>query len=262
MFCDNWSKCICSNFRLLWCENKNKQCDEFAVPMLLLFCYFIYCIMVNNFIDSVKRRKLELFIISIFLFQSYFGYLRFACAGFWHGYSILSFIIIYCIGRYIRLYGSDVRFFLNKKISDFLVYVFFISLNFFAVLFFLFYTNQPLMKLYDYNNPLLIIASVYFFLFFLKLKIPQNKCINMVAISTLAVLLFHSQAEIGVYYKSILHYAFDNYATFQFFLVAIGLLLLIYIVVFLIDQIRIWMQKKLFEYILPPINNLMSKLKL
>ncbi len=84
----------------------------------------------------------------------------------------------------------------------------------------------------------------------------------MVAISTLAVLLFHSQAEIGVYYKSILHYAFDNYATFQFFLVAIGLLLLIYIVVFLIDQIRIWMQKKLFEYILPPINNLMSKLKL
>ena len=228
-------------------------------------CYLgllVFSPMVNNFIDSVKRRKLELFIISIFLFQSYFGYLRFACAGFWHGYSILSFIIIYCIGRYIRLYGSDVRFFLNKKISEFLVYVFFISLNFFAVLFFLFYTNQPLMKLYDYNNPLLIIASVYFFLFFLKLKIPQNKCINMVAISTLAVLLFHSQAEIGVYYKSILHYAFDNYATFQFFLVAIGLLLLIYIVVFLIDQIRIWMQKKLFEYILPPINNLMSKLKL
>ena len=47
-------------------------------------CYLgllVFSPMVNNFIDSVKRRKLELFIISIFLFQSYFGYLRFACAG-------------------------------------------------------------------------------------------------------------------------------------------------------------------------------------
>lgn len=163
-----------------------------------------------------------------------------------HGYSVLSFAVLYLFGRYIKLYGlpkwiKNFSFCLYLGISlllgftSFLLFkksdVFGISPSFYT-------------RVYDYVNPLVIFSSVCFFQTFEKIEI-KSRIINYISRSTLAVLLVHGAAVINPpmiqYFKSLIeNYSEKTILLSLFWLVGI---LGIFVISVLIDQIRIYSYK-------------------
>ena len=162
---------------------------------------------------------------------------------FQEGTTFVSLIGLYLIGAYIRKYNLNVLRF--KKIYDLLIYfgigILLVILSVIALRF------KITSSLYGYLNPLIIIESVYLFLFFKKLDIRYNKFINWVAASAFAVYLFHYNPNIFVFYSNICKYIQINFS-YSFF-AAILFMILIFIVAVLIDKIRIWSFNLIYKQI-------------
>ena len=128
----------------------------------------------------------------------YFGYL-------WsgeinsNGYNLMNFMFLYSIGRFIALHTSNVKTEKSKWISI-VVYVL-CSFAIVGIVEFLFHIGQQgkIWKFgFYYNNPLVVISAIAFFLFFRNLKI-QSKLINRAAVSVLAVYLIHENPIVSKY---------------------------------------------------------------
>lgn len=185
----------------------------------------------------------------LLIYEVYFGFfpaLQVAEPGINHGYSVLSFAVLYLIGRYIKLYG------LPKCIKNYSFYLYIgisLLLGFTAYLLFKksdvlrispsFYT-----RVYDYVNPAVIFSSICFFQFFEKMEI-KSRIINHISRSTLAVLLVHGAAVINPpmiqYFKSLIENYSDKIVLLSLFWF-LGILGICLISV-LIDQIRIYSYK-------------------
>ena len=161
----------------------------------------------TGFLNKLESKKdFFRFCIPFSIYEVYFSFFPAIVdldPGFNHGYSILSFILIYVIGRYIRLFGFPNRF---KKWSS----LFYISLSLMvgiiAFLIFTYGTKIGLkenfyIRVFDYNNPLVVLSSICFFTMFEKLNIKNNGFINHIAKSVLAVLLVHGSSSLNMYMK-------------------------------------------------------------
>ena len=175
------------------------------------------------------------------LYFSFFPALSAVEPGFNHGYSILSFAILYLIGRYIRLFDvpkwiRKLSFFLYIICSSFLGFLAFFVFN---------YTSknglnpQLFTRLYDYNNPIVVFSAICFFLTFEKLKIGNKKWINHIAKSTLAVLLIHGSAAINPPMKKYFNDILSDYSDVALIgMWALGILV-IFVLSVVIDQFRL-----------------------
>ena len=104
-----------------------------------------------------------------------------------NGYSVYSFMVLYLLARYIRLYGLPERF---KKNCLWIYMICSILLGTMVYLGKL--ANSDVHSvLFAYSNPVVILSSVAFLMTFERINI-QSKFINHIAKSTLAVLLGHS----------------------------------------------------------------------
>lgn len=98
-------------------------------------------------------------------------------------------------------------------------------------------------RLIAYNSPLVIIASVAIFLYFTKIHIKSG-FINMVAISSFAAFLFHSNHFfVEEVYRPWLKewFAADTFTIFS--IKALVFILVIFCLSIILDKIRIWIWK-------------------
>lgn len=156
------------------------------------------------------------------------------------GYSLLHFMVIYLIARYIRVYGGKL-FLLDKK-WDASIYLIITLLT--PTLLILSYYFAPIIWHYSsllfwYNNPLVMIASIYFCLFFTKLNFKSG-LINFVGASSFAVYLIHTDTLvrdwcIGDYCRGI----FFNHDLVYFTGAVLLLIVALFVVAVLIDQVRL-----------------------
>lgn len=105
-----------------------------------------------------------------------------------------------------------------------------------------------------YDNPLIILSSISFFIFFLTIKI-KSETINWLSISSLAVYLIHDNGYINGYLMNIIHKMFisiDNVLVLSIVLLITALI--IFLSCILIDKVRL--------IIMNPIENLIYKLKI
>lgn len=217
----------------------------FIVSYLILL--FIAPIL-NTYVESVSKCKLEGVILALFIFETYYGWFPALCQvnpGYGYGYSVLSFIKLYLIARYIRLNGLP---FIFKKYS--LVVYIICSILIGSMAYFQLskglHTNLSTLS-YGYNNPIVLLASIAFFSFFENLKIGNQKWINYIAQSCLAVLLLHGSYSTAGWMKA---YFGDTYNSYDgVILIPIwfaGLLMVLFYSV-AVDQIRIYSYKTLSE---------------
>lgn len=182
----------------------------------------------------------------LLMYEIYFSFFPALVAiepGFYHGYSVLSFSILYLIARYLRIYGIPKWI---TKIS-FILYIFCSFLIGFSA-YYIFINGSKIglkssyfIRMYDYNNPLVIFSAFTFFISFEKINIENKKWINHIAKSTLAVLLIHGSAAINPPIKQYFKQLLERFLEKPFVLCGLWVagIIVIFILSVLIDQVRI-----------------------
>ena len=148
---------------------------------------YIFAPTLNAFVESCGKRQLEHFLISFFIIQTLYGFCI-NTAGFNNGYSPWSFMGLYLLARYMKLYPNMFTKF-NKSI-DILLYIIFSTLTAVFSLSMTYWGGKTGTFLFQNSSPLIILSTVYFFLFFTKISF-RSHFINQVAASSFAAYLVH-----------------------------------------------------------------------
>lgn len=202
-------------------------------------------ILVKGLSKKQYQRLLALAICYFTIFSTFFKHETFDFIG-W-------MMVVYLIGGYIRLYPY--KAFDAKKLSI-LSLVSSIALMILSILAVDFvgskfdFTNYYYM-LADSHKFLALTCSVSGFLLFKNVEIPQSKIINRIAASTFGVLLIHANS--GTMRKFIWQDLFQNTMFYNSKILAvhaIGSVCVVYIVCFLIDQLRIkFIERPFFKWL-------------
>ena len=208
----------------------------------------------NKFSKDSDKRLFAKVLLLLIIYQTYFDCITGAnSTEFDSGYSLMSFSIIYLIARYIRIYGVPAilikwsgTMYIISSVLLFTVSIVLVKLRY----------HSALYKVFAYDNPIVIFSTICFFLYFLKMKVTNSKLINIVAKSTLGVLLFHASTSatptVWTYMKHIFIQLAHNISIVNMFL-WLTIVVVIFIVATTIDQIRVYLSDKIFEKI--KINN-------
>lgn len=115
------------------------------------------------------------------------------------GYTLMQFIMLYCIGRYFKTYGYSV----NTRVSTFL-YFFPALINGLIMIFCYSHGRIELCwKASYYNNPLIILSAIGLFFAFNNLNFYSN-IINKASASAIAIYLIQSSSWISdIFYTTI-----------------------------------------------------------
>lgn len=149
---------------------------------------FILSPLLNLFADYAPKQVFKQVLVTFFCMQTILSYLG---NHYWFtdGMSPIPFIGLYLLARYIRIHQPGYARW-NKQ-TDLFIYLL-LSLILAVLSFVLTRWAGTGGRMFNYTNPLVIISSVYFFLFFQKLKVRSNPFVNWVAGSCLGVYLLHA----------------------------------------------------------------------
>lgn len=155
----------------------------FIVDYLFLM---IFAPMLNIAFEKLDKRTINYFLIGLTLICCYFGYLQGHPAN-TNGYTIIQFIYMYCIGRWIK--NNDFNISMAKSIclyvgSAIITATLSITLLNLGL-------GQDVWKCFNYNSPLVILNAVGVFMIFKNMNF-ENKMVNKYAESALAVYMVQS----------------------------------------------------------------------
>ncbi len=207
----------------------------------------------NRFIEKATKNEFKTILISFYCLQTIYGWHLGNASWFEQGYSPLSFIGLYLLARYIRIYCKF-------SIHSLWYAACYISGSFIiALAAFISVKNSNdslIMTIYAYDSPLVIVTSLAFFLFFTQIKIKCNKVINYIAASAFSAYLFH-------YHECILHTFYTNIIK-NWFLTCNPLIFILYVTVWILiifslsiilDKIRLFIWKSITHLFLSSKND-------
>lgn len=208
---------------------------------------YVFAPVLNAFAENATKRQFQWFLILWAIAEFVMGY-TIDYLKFERGYSFQAFILLYMVARYIRIHGG-MLFSFDRRL-DLSLFGIFTMLS--AILM---SGSEMIGKavggmyyLRAYNSPLMILASIYFMLYFSKMEI-QNRLINWVGKSAYAAFLFH--CVIYDWYRGTCHsfYIENHYAIASIY--SILLIIVLFTIAILLDQIRIVIWEWLVKCIAP-----------
>lgn len=203
----------------------------------------------NAFCEKASKKALSTCIVILLGYETYMAFfpaMPQIPIGFEHGCSVLSFMILYLIGRYICLYGVP------NYISRFSTLIYIGCSVLLAIIEFValkLNLGEYSMYLYDYTNPLIIFASICFFLSFSKYDIGSNNIINHLSKSVLSVLLIHASGTAMRYINPHYEYMYNQFSGITLFLLWGLTVFILFIFSVCVDQIRLWSYKSISKYL-------------
>ena len=198
---------------------------------------YIFAPILNMFAENATKRQLQVFLIAFFVFQTFWGVIS-SEPYYSGGYSPLSFMGLYLLARYARLFPN--KYTTLGKVSDMAIYFAIILMT--AVMAFLLvkYTGGHAWMFFHFSSPLVILSSFYFFLFFTKLSF-RSHVVNWIASSAFAAYLLHCDPLLfKPHYLDVIKAWSETYMLPEFFLYVAGYIVLIFILAVLLDKIRIF----------------------
>jgi len=236
-----------------------------AQPITLYNQYWYICIymllyicspFLNRLLANLNKKEHRYLILALFIMSAiipvmtnemYFNNNR--------GFSLLNFILLYCIGSYLRIYPISESYIFSKLTSN-ARKITFLSLYFvLAILNLLIYyfnftlaeTGNELLNDFAsiinnmkiaYNNPILILESIFFFLYFGEVKI-NSRIIDFLSARTLDVYLIHDNYLLRrVIYNQIHKYLGPNPLGLKFLILSFISSIMIFIFCIIIGLIR------------------------
>lgn len=200
------------------------------------FILYLFAPVLNTFVDNVRREQLKIFLIAFFMIQLIYGFYHY---GGWYagGYSPLSFMGLYLLARYMRLYPN--RYTQFNKNADLFLYFFISVLTAVCSLALTNVFGKGETVLFLYSSPLVILSAVFFFLFFTKLSF-YNSMVNWLAASCFAVYLVHNSPFVfHAYYIDLIKQWFVTESRVYFILYSLGLIVVYFVFSILFDKVRI-----------------------
>ena len=221
-------------------------------------CYLILYILtpfINKLINSMSQKEHRKLLIISFILFSLIPLISNQGIILNDGYTLIQFIFMYLIGAYLKKYSLDnnIHFTNYSKNKKQFIYIFICLIAFFANFMLLNFSktimgiNSSLLNeigsyIFNnsrmYSNPLVIIQSIAYFMFFSTLCF-KSKIVNCISKYTLDVYLIHESFYIS-------HYAYkwmgiDNYINSKYYKVVLVILvavLLIFIICIIVGILR------------------------
>lgn len=214
----------------------------FVIDYLFLM---VFAPILNLAFKKLPNKDILLYTLSLLIISSYFGFVWGHAANS-NGYTLFQFILMYCIGRLIRLKDFSI-----KKFWGIAGYILASGLcGVFMFIFWKYGFSKYAWRMTFYNNPLIIIASIFLFLVFKDLEI-KSKIINSLAKSAFGIYLIQSSPFVAHFlYVWIREHAFE-YANNQSYTQGGGMLIfsiifaaiMIAAISLLIDKVRLILSK-------------------
>ncbi len=231
IFFTSWSYRVAFACLLLftaWVPLSHIQFFQEIMPFDLINYWFINCYLVllllvpflNILIQHMTERQHKALLCVSFLLFSIIPFLTNQSTVANNGYTIIQFVFIYFVGAYFKKYplanNYHFKFWSKSKLQCLFLFTFFGT---FLINFMISYFANDLTKinssilnyigttlsasLLNYSNPLVVIQSVSFFLFFGTLTI-KGRWINKLSALTFGIYLFHD----NYYFKQIIYTPF------------------------------------------------------
>ena len=188
----------------------------------------------NTFLESCSKRQLECVLVSFYIFQTVYGFIgnaNFICDG----YSTFSFIGLYLLSRYIRLYGMSIF-----KLGG---VIYFVSVCCNALLFYmLVQLDITRFNVIAYSNPFVVMGATGLVMWVAQLKMQYSYWINFIAASSFAVYLFHTNfIVIESLYRPLMVSLYAKFDGLACILVMFVVLWVVFMLAVLLDQPRKWL---------------------
>lgn len=200
----------------------------------------------NTFVEHSDKRTLGIFVVVFFMAQLMFD--RSPLLFYSQGYSPWSFIGLYLLARYLRLYAS--RWTGHRARNYFAGY--FLLVVSASLIGFL----PPLLGFksfsaghlqYSYNSPLVILESVMLLLAFARLEF-SSKVVNTLAASCFAIYLIHASPLLWPYFLSFFRDIYGTFSGVVYLMVVFAVLVGTALACILIDRVRLvawrWFQSR------------------
>lgn len=208
--------------------------SNWFIPSYLSLLFFSPVL--NVFCASASKRVLLGVTLALFFFEIWFDLLPphpKVSLGSQRGYSVLSFMALYLIARYIRLNGAPSWF----RKGSFAIYLLCSILLCFLALLLIKLGHAATRIVYSYSNPLIVLSAVSFFVTFEKMPMKENRVINHFAKSTLAVLL--GQTAISFLYTNQFRFLVAHYSGLKLVFLWGGVVAIVFFASILVDQLRL-----------------------
>ncbi len=228
-------------------------------------CYLILCFLVpylNKLIKNMDQKQHRKLILILFFLFSIIALLSSNTLVSNHGSTLINFVMLYIIGAYLRKYPIDENIHFknyshNKKQIIFLsLFLIFGFINF--LMFNLTSSLDTVQNLYaselasmysvfqtSFSNPLIILSSIFYFLYFRTLTI-KSKIINSISALVLGVYLIHENHHV---YSFFYHFiGFDTIENMTSSLLPIRIFVLA-ILIFIACAIIEWLRQRIFSFI-------------
>lgn len=205
-------------------------------PYWFVYAYILLFIL-SPFIEAgihvLTARQYKVILLAYFFMEFMYGWLVPSSGlGFEGGHTTISFIGLYLLGRYIRLYP------VNKLSKVWGTYVIILLINVLLSLVAIIY-NQPkiVWRLYSYCAPFTILQGVCLLCVFSNFSI-RNRLVNFLASSAFSVYLLHASPFIteSLWFSHI-SYFYDNYGV-CYILFVLCYSIIWYLVALLLDNCR------------------------
>ena len=188
----------------------------------------------NAFIEKTSPRKFLTILICFFSVEFVYGWFI-DSASFGAGYSIISFVGLYLLARYIRLHSTFLK--TTKPAYDILIYWLVTIIP--ALISFLGIRNgwKQFYPLY-YTSPFVIAAAVSLLLIFTKFEF-SSKFVNWVGCSTFCVYLIHQHPVVGPHFVSLMQHLAESLTPASYSCIVVLLSAVFILACATLDKLRI-----------------------
>lgn len=203
---------------------------------------FILAPILNSFLDQCNKKQLGTIILTFYAFQSICGWPGFV-RYFDMGYSAISFVGLYLIGRYLKMSNESSTHTFPQLLNWMGFGICSICLTGLYII--QVYSGVKL-GVFSYINPLVVISSIFLFRLFSGLKLGYNYILNFIARSVFSVFLLNTQTYLFEHvFKSTVKDIYYNYDGFVCLLMLFSYIIGFFIAAILLDQPRKWLWKAL-----------------
>ena len=213
-------------------------------------CLYIIAPILNAYVEKVSKRDFMYMLIAFFTFQTIYSWITGAAAFFMGGYSTISFMGLYLLARYTRLYPNKLTTLSYK--TDLLIFclsvIVITGVSYISIIAgtninpkFLFFSSI----MYSYVNPIVILMSLYILLFLSKIPFSNN-FVNWLGASSFAVYLFHTHSNLfDPYFRKHILYIGNQFNGIGFLFVVLAYLVFVFLLAVMIDQIRLYIWRRI-----------------
>ncbi len=232
-----------------------------AYIMLLLLSPIL-----NSYSENNSFNKKVLLLIIFYVIQSLFGWLEpFWFAIYRNGYSIISFIGLYLLGRLIFNYQSNIILSYKKKmyLGMYLIISTVVSIIVYTMLYIIDINaikTRIIPLMVAYSSPIVVFCSICLFVCFMKIKI-QSKFINWIGVSAFSVYLVHTHPYIINYFKQTAKSIWQTYSGIEYVFIIIVFVIGIFIGSIILDKVRIFIWKHLILKLVLKFDNRINQYK-